>query len=1041
MKIRSLYIDGFGKFYDWKPPRDFGKGLTVIVGPNEAGKTTLLEFIRRMLHGFPDGRKRNLNHYSPLNGGKVGGRLDVVGSDGQDYVIARSGTRSGHSITLADGTTAEGLTSQSLLGPLDQIFYENVCAIGLGELQELSTLRDDKVRDRLTAAGAGNLPIREVATVLKDSADDIYSVRGRTKRINGLMSELKEIGDSIRNVRAGQGEYDRVNEDIAREISSVRALEASREDVEERIAHMKALGQVWGAFSDWEESWAKLRDIPVLEPFPDDTMEELNQLEGDVQRLGQEYEDLSNECHALEEEIRGRAFNEELLGHADTIHAIERKVEQYRAQLNDLRSVEQDLGQQRRGLASTLKSIGGEWDEERIARFDTSEPARRLVKGIRDRLAKAERDCDEQRSKLVHAEEEVERSREDLSVPQRNRDSMGDVLDPSSAKERRDISYMILDDVKRIQELEGRHNSIRHERIRNADPGAGMRPAKAALSWPVSLVALSVILVLALGFMTEMLIVAGAIALILIAAMAAMFITGRKTGEDEDDGSNAQNRKEEESSASMLREIERECSERKRNVQSNAGSLGVEPPRAEAAAQGLVRAYEDAVSKAVRAADLDEMIGRERERFDRAVGSLNKAQGIMDGLISKRDEARAEWMKWCRERDLLETMDPDSIHELLARIDAANGRLSQIKDAEERMDRLSDEIRSFEKEVDAAIAACNVPLNDRTDIMVEGLIRLLRGEEDAKREHEKLIERLGEKQAMLKDRTARRDSAMGDLEAMLKDRDAATPDDYRDLVRRSRERNELEERIRAAESAIRRVSGEGRYHDYIEALQEYEPVKAELDIERKEGELDEIQAAIRESHQRIGTLKGGLSRIAGDDELTRLLSQEAELMEQVRQISRQWAVYTTASSLLEMAIETFERERQPEILREAQSFLSDITGGKYARVVSPIDGSEPYVEEVTGARKGFGDLSRGTAEQLYLALRFGYIRDYVSSSAPVPVIFDDILVNFDPERRRNACRAIAELAEACQVIYFTCHPQTAQDLAGAMPDAVVMNIS
>mgnify|MGYP000997137356 CR=1 FL=1 len=340
MKIRSLYIDGFGKFYDWKPPSDFGNGLTVIVGPNEAGKTTLLEFIRRMLYGFPDGRKRNLNHYSPLNGGKVGGRLDVVGSDGQDYVIARSGTRSGHSLTLADGTAVEGLTPQSLLGPLDQVFYENVCAIG----QELSTLREDKVRDRLTAAGAGNLPIREVATVLKDSADDIYSVRGRTKRINGLMSELKEIGDSIRNVKAGQGEYDRVNEGIAREISSVRAIEASREDIEERIAYMKALGQAWDAFRDREESRARLQDIPVLEPFPEDAMEELNRLESDIERLQQECEGLSNECHALEEEMQGRAFNEELLGHADAVHVIERKVEQYRTQLNDLRSAASNGG-------------------------------------------------------------------------------------------------------------------------------------------------------------------------------------------------------------------------------------------------------------------------------------------------------------------------------------------------------------------------------------------------------------------------------------------------------------------------------------------------------------------------------------------------------------------------------------------------------------------------------------------------------------------------------------------------------------------------
>ena len=47
----------FWKFHDWKSPTAFGEGLTAIVGPNEAGKTTLLAFIRRMLYGFPDGRR------------------------------------------------------------------------------------------------------------------------------------------------------------------------------------------------------------------------------------------------------------------------------------------------------------------------------------------------------------------------------------------------------------------------------------------------------------------------------------------------------------------------------------------------------------------------------------------------------------------------------------------------------------------------------------------------------------------------------------------------------------------------------------------------------------------------------------------------------------------------------------------------------------------------------------------------------------------------------------------------------------------------
>ena len=51
MKIEQLSIDGFGQFFN----REFGPfdtPLTVIAGPNEAGKSTLVAFIINVFRGF-----------------------------------------------------------------------------------------------------------------------------------------------------------------------------------------------------------------------------------------------------------------------------------------------------------------------------------------------------------------------------------------------------------------------------------------------------------------------------------------------------------------------------------------------------------------------------------------------------------------------------------------------------------------------------------------------------------------------------------------------------------------------------------------------------------------------------------------------------------------------------------------------------------------------------------------------------------------------------------------------------------------------------
>ena len=1032
MKIRSLYIDGFGKFHDWQPPTRFGDTLTVVVGPNEAGKTTLLAFIRRMLYGFPGGRK-SLNHYPPINGGRPGGRLEFQGVDGREYTLTRTGVRGRPSLTLADGTAAKGLNPGSLLGPCDRVFYENVCAIGLEELQVISTLEMDEIRDRLAAAGAGNLPVRETATSLQNAAGEIYVVKGSVRKINTLVAELRDVEEKIRAVKRGQGEYDEINRAIAQESESVRATVENKKTIEEEIVYLKALGRAWEVFVEREEALKALQEIPEIDPFPAEALENLSRIETEIQGLGEERQNLAGECDHLREEVARYTFREDILGEADTIRTLERKIERYRTRVDDLKDVQREGEQQQASLAEILKSLGGDQDEERIMRFDTSTPAKDDLRKLRDRLTKAESECVAEQSHLGAAEREAEAKRESLMDLQGRRRDMGDIPDPVTARKRLGLARELQSEIRSLQDLEMRLHAIRQEEARVAEIRASIHSARAIPAWPGIVVALSAVLVFAWGFLTETLQVAGIIGLLLLAAAAGIILTGRReTGSvDHDEG---------ETLAGQREEAERERSVREERAAGHVAALGLDSLPAQAAADALVHALEDAVREADRASELDTEIVRARELCNSAGEARERARQMINDALLERENTQESWRQWCRERDLPEAMSPDLMPEFIADIRRAAGLYTQIRAAEKKQEGLAGEIRSFEEEIAAVARACNESQNAPPDAVLEGLVRLLRDEEEAKRRYDTLRQQLHEKEETLEKVSARYSAATANLKGILRERDAETPEEYREFERLSRERVRLEASIRDAESAIRRNSGEGRYQDFIAALQEYDPIAMPVRLQEKEESLPGIQERINEINQEIGTLREQRSRIEGDDDLTPLLSREATLREEIRQVSRQWAVYTTASHLLAMAVETFERERQPEILREAQSFFTRITDERYTRVVKPVDGSDIYIEEATGGRKKIDELSRGTAEQLYLALRFGYIRDYVTSSAPVPVIFDDILVNFDPERRKNACRAIADLAETCQILYFTCHPQTVDDLAEARPDAVVMDI-
>ena len=69
-------------------------------------------------------------------------------------------------------------------------------------------------------------------------------------------------------------------------------------------------------------------------------------------------------------------------------------------------------------------------------------------------------------------------------------------------------------------------------------------------------------------------------------------------------------------------------------------------------------------------------------------------------------------------------------------------------------------------------------------------------------------------------------------------------------------------------------------------------------------------------------------------------------------------------------------------------------------------------------------MSRGTREQLYLAMRFGLIQEYETRSEPLPVVMDDVFVNFDDDRRDNVIEILKEFSKERQVIILSCHKQS-----------------
>lgn len=113
MKIMSVGLQRFGQFTE-HPPLEFGPGLNLVVGPNEAGKTTLVDAILMLLFGVT--KKESLyKRYRPLAGDEYAANMVVQTSDGQVWRINRDFEQGRLHLELktADGWTEAGRRSDN----------------------------------------------------------------------------------------------------------------------------------------------------------------------------------------------------------------------------------------------------------------------------------------------------------------------------------------------------------------------------------------------------------------------------------------------------------------------------------------------------------------------------------------------------------------------------------------------------------------------------------------------------------------------------------------------------------------------------------------------------------------------------------------------------------------------------------------------------------------------------------------------------------------------------------------------------------------
>ena len=214
----------------------------------------------------------------------------------------------------------------------------------------------------------------------------------------------------------------------------------------------------------------------------------------------------------------------------------------------------------------------------------------------------------------------------------------------------------------------------------------------------------------------------------------------------------------------------------------------------------------------------------------------------------------------------------------------------------------------------------------------------------------------------------------------------------------------------------------------------------EAAFQAAQSELAELEQRLVQARLETGRIEERITIMEKSEERSRALSRQETILARIDEAAEQWAVITLCRALLDETRKIYETERQPEVLRQASTFFSVMTESRYTRVIAPLDGGEIQVERADGVRLSPQLLSRGTAEQLYLSMRLALVREYANHVDPLPVVFDDIFVNFDPNRSRTTFKALRELCTTHQVLLFTCHPHLVKQVEEVIPEAKIFSL-
>lgn len=375
MIIKDIHIDGFGIFNNFSMTR-LKEGVNIILGNNEAGKSTLLKFLRYTLFGYPKSVDQRM---APINGGEHRGRIMALLSDKKNVTFERAAGSSGGSIKLMyNGKSIEDQVIWSqILGNATKEIFENVYAFSLDELTNWEKLSASGVEDKIFSVGLGlgNISLSDVEGNIQKQADEIYTQRGSKQIVPSIIKEINTKKTRILEIQNNLPRYKELNLNISQLETDISEIEAQIKKYGIESDRLNNYQRCYDSFVNIINIDRELESLPELNEYPEGGVEHLRELEREESELNEKIQGLKDGyeeekgIEELKDEISNISFNSGILGSEDSVEYLRVNLEKYRSATKDRIEDEAEINNLDKSIKQKLKNISAKWTERDLTDF------------------------------------------------------------------------------------------------------------------------------------------------------------------------------------------------------------------------------------------------------------------------------------------------------------------------------------------------------------------------------------------------------------------------------------------------------------------------------------------------------------------------------------------------------------------------------------------------------------------------------------------------------------------------------------------------